>query len=284
MNKHFASLITVFIAASGLFFSCGNKANNNVGAFEFDSISLHEQAYLFGDTAKPACDFTLSLEYITQGNDAKLKDSVNSYLLSIALGSNYQNMKPIEAADAYKQKYVKNYLNDLEPIYLEEEKECKANNEEIGSWYNYYKGVKAYTQFYNKQLLVYRVDYNEYTGGAHGIYTSTFLNLDLRTLTPIHLDDLFVNDYKEALTDLLWNQLMADNQVATREELEEMGYASTGELEPTDNFYLSKEGITFYYNVYEITPYAMGAVAISLPYEAFQHLVSDNKDILNSVK
>ena len=113
-------------------------------------------------------------------------------------------------------------------------------------------------QLYTGHLLVYRIDYNEYTGGAHGIYMSTFLNFDLRTLAPIRLDDLFAGDYKEQLTDLLWNQLMADNKVATRQELEDMGYVTTGDLTPTENFYLGKDGITFYYNVYDIAPYVMG--------------------------
>lgn len=86
-------------------------------------------------------------------------------------------------------------------------------------------------QLCNTLILTYRIDYNEYTGGAHGIYMSTFLNLDLKTLSPIRLDDLFEGDYKEALTDLLWKQLMADNNVSTRQELEDMGYATTGDLD-----------------------------------------------------
>ena len=58
---------------------------------------------------------------------------------------------------------------------------------------------------------------------------------------------------------------MADNKVTTHEALEDMGYASTGDITPTENFYLSKEGITFYYNVYDITPYAMGPVKVTVP-------------------
>ena len=133
-------------------------------------------------------------------------------------------------------------------------------------------------------LLTYVITRSSYTGGAHGIYMSTFLNLDLRTLAPIRLDDLFVNDYKEQLTDLLWNQLMADNKVATRQELEDMGYVTTGDLTPTENFYLSKDGITFYYNVYDIAPYVMGPVKITLPYEMMQHLLSDETMALNDLR
>ena len=69
---------------------------------------------------------------------------------------------------------------------------------------------------------------------------ATFLNMDLTLMRPLRLDDIFVGDYKDALTDLIWNQLMADNKVNTHEALEDMGYASTGDIAPTENFYLSK--------------------------------------------
>ena len=69
---------------------------------------------------------------------------------------------------------------------------------------------------------------------------STFLNMDLTLMRPLRLDDIFVGDFQEALTDLIWNQLMADNKVTTHEALEDMGYASTGDIAPTENFYLSK--------------------------------------------
>ena len=103
-------------------------------------------------------------------------------------------------------------------------------------------------------------------------------------MTPIRLKDLFTDNYEEALTDLLWNQLMADNHVATREELEDLGYGSTGDIVPTENFYIGQEGITFYYNVYDIAPYVMGAIEISLPYEIMSHLLKDETKILDSVR
>ena len=125
--------------------------------------------------------------------------------------------------------------------------------------------------------------YNEYTGGAHGMYMSTFLNMDLTLMRPLRLDDIFVGDYQEALTDLIWNQLMADNKVTTHEALEDMGYASTGDITPTENFYLSKEGITFYYNIYDITPYSMGPVKVTIPYAIMEHLLGSNP-ILGDLK
>lgn len=283
MKKQTVSLLVLLLATSGFFFSCGNTMNKNAGALEFDSIQVNETSHLFGDTAKPACNLVINFTYAIQSSDVKLKDSLNTFFLSACFGEKYMTMKPEEAVKKYTEKYVSDYLKDLEPMYQKDEQE-KEDDATMEAWYSYYKGIEGHVQLYFKNLLIYRIDYNEYTGGAHGIYMATYLNMDLRTLSPIRLDDLFVSDYNEALTDLLWNQLMADNKVTTRQELEDMGYATTGDMEPTENFYLSKEGITFYYNVYEIAPYVMGPIKITLPYDVMQHLLSDDCMVLNEVR
>lgn len=282
MKKQYVSLLVILLATSGFLFSCGNSVNKNVGALEFDSIGVNETIYLFGDTAKPNCNIIINFAYVGQSSDEKLKDSLNSYFLSACFGEKYIGMEPGEAVKVYKERYTKDYLKDLEPMYARDEAE-KEDSATMESWYSYYKGIESRIQFYKKNLLVYRIDYNEYTGGAHGIYASTFLNMDLNTLRLIHLEDLFVADYSEALTDLLWNQLMADQKVATRQELEDMGYTSTGDLTPIENFYLDKDGITFYYNIYEIAPYVMGPVAITLHYDMISHLLSDDAGIITNI-
>lgn len=283
MKKQTVSLLVLLLAASGFFFSCGNIVNKNAGALEFDSIQVNETAHLFGDTAKPACNLVINFAYVSKSTDERMKDSLNTFFLSACFGDKYMTMTPEEAMKKYTEKYVTDYRKDLEPMYKKDEQD-KEDDASMEAWYSYYKGIESHVQLYTKQLLVYRIDYNEYTGGAHGIYMSSFLNMNLQTLSPIRLDDLFVNDYSEALTDLLWNQLMADNKVTSRQELEDMGYVTTGNLEPTENFYLGKEGITFYYNVYDIAPYVMGPVTITLPYEMMQHLLSDDSMVLNNVR
>lgn len=283
MKKQTVSLLVILLAASGFFFSCGNTTNKNTGSLEFDSIQVNETAHLFGNTAKPACSLTINFAYADSSTDSVLRDSLNTYFLSLCLGEKYMTMPPLEAVRQYTDDYVNGYRKDLEPIYQKDEQD-NADPNDMGAWYSYYKNIESRIQLYYKNLLVYRYYYEEYTGGAHGVYMTSFLNMDLRTLRPIHLDDIFVSDYQEALTDLLWNQLMADNNVTSRQELEDLGYTSTGDLTPTENFYLSKEGITFFYNIYEITPYVMGAIQISLPWEMMLHLMSDDTMVVNELR
>lgn len=276
MKKQTVSLLALLLAASGFFFSCGNTVNRNAYALEFDSIQVHEAVHLFGDTAKPNCNLTINFAFARQSSDVRLKDSLNSFFLFACFGDRYMTLTPEEAVKSYTERYVNDYRSDLEPMYRQEEEE-----DNIGNWYYYYKSIESNVQLCNSLLLTYRIDYNEYTGGAHGIYTTSFLNFDLRSLNVIRLDDLFEEDYQEALTDLLWKQLMADRKVGTRQELEEMGYGITGPLEPTENFYLSPKGINFYYNVYDIAPYSMGTTEITLSYEEIAPLMSSEFSTLS---
>lgn len=274
MKKQSVSLLVILLAASGFFFSCGNILNKNVGDLKFDSLQVNETAHLFGDTAKPACNLVINFAYAASAADPALKDTLNSFFLSACFGAEYMTMAPEEAVKTYTENYVSYYRTDLEPMFQKDEQE--NNGEAVGGWYSYYQRIESHVELCIPVLLTYRIDYNEYTGGAHGIYTSTFLNLDLRTYTPIRIEELFKEESEEELSKLLWTQLMKDNKVSTREELEEMGYGATGDLAPTDNFYLTSTGITFHYNVYDIAPFSMGATEISLPYDAMATLMSDD--------
>lgn len=274
MKKQYAGLLVVVIAVSGFLFSCGGK-NKEAKALEFDSIQVNETGHLFGDTAKPGCNLVIKFVYPTKANDDMLKDSLNAYFISACFGDKYIGQQPTEVVKQYKENYITEYRQDLESMYAEDQK-SKKTEKSIEDWYSYYKTIEGSVQYYDNNLLVYRINYNEYTGGAHGIYTATFLNMDLGVMRPLHLQDIFADNYTEPLTVLLWKQLMEQQKVTSREELEELGYGSTGEVAPTENFYLTKEGITFYYNVYDITPYTMGPVEIHLPYPMIAHLLGSN--------
>ena len=275
MKKQYVSLLAVILAASGFLFSCGDKMKKDTGSLEFDSIQVNKTAHLFGDTAKPACNLLINFAYPSKSSDELLKDTLDKYFIAACFGDKYMGEKPQEVVKQYTETYISEYRRDLEPMYLEDEKD-KENESSVGAWYSYYKGIESHVQLYEKNLLVYRINYNEYTGGAHGIYMTTYLNFDLGLMRPLRLDDIFVGDYQESLTDLIWNQLMADNGAKTRAELEDMGYGSTGEIAATENFYLNKDGVTFYYNVYDITPYAMGPVVVSLPFQMLEHMLGSN--------
>lgn len=274
MKKQYVIMLGGILSVSIFLSSCRDKVNR--GALKFDSVELNETAHLFGDTAKPACNLTVKYTYVSESSDKALMDSLNMFLTSATLGEKFIGTSPEEAIKYYAEDYTDGYCTDLEPMYIEDLNNKENEGTNIGSWYSYYRNIESEALFYEGDLLIYKIFYNEYTGGAHGSYMTTYLNMDLKNVRPLSLSDLFVGEYEEALTDLLWNQLTMQVKVTGREELEEMGYGLTGDLLPTENFYLDKEGITFHYNVYDFTPYVMGETEIKLPYEMISHLLGSH--------
>ncbi len=273
MKKQNVVLFVTMLSLSYLFSSCINKMSNRIGNLKFDSIQVNQTVHLFNDTAKPACNIAINFTYPIKADDSTLKDSLNVYFINACFGEKYAQEQPQSVIKTYVEEYVQEYRHDLEPMYIEDEKN-KENESSVDNWYSYYKNIESHIQYYEKNLLIYRIDYNEYTGGAHGMYSTSFLNIDLSLMRPLCLDDIFIGEYKEILTDLIWNQLMSENNVSSHEELEDLGFGSTGEIAPTENFYLSTEGITFYYNVYDIAPYAMGPIKITIPYPMIEEILN----------
>lgn len=108
----------------------------------------------------------------------------------------------------------------------------------------------------------------EYSGGAHGTPFREYFIFDRETGEQLSLDDIVENTPEEL-------QTMVGR--AFRELAEETNFAfeTPGDLEHTvadsvsydSAFYLTEEGIVFYYVPYEIAPFAAGFPEVVIPYQ-----------------
>jgi hypothetical protein len=112
-------------------------------------------------------------------------------------------------------------------------------------------------------ILCYRADTYAYTGGAHGMGISRFMVFDTDLKARIQLKDLFIDGYDEILGDMLEKKYSEIRFLDEEEPLTEAGLFDD-HIHPTENFQITEEGITFFYNPYELAPYAMGSITISL--------------------
>lgn len=281
MKKNSLSLFSLVFLTGAILFSCSGKSKDGKGELTYDgkklnadSIVVTETSHLFNDTTKPCCKLSIRFSYIQSATDKVVQDSINNALIATCLGNDYVGKAPQVAVTDYKNAYVKGYKNDVEQFYLEDQKK-KQENEFTYAWCNYTKNIHSDVMFCDEGVLVYQINTNEYTGGAHGYKATLFLNFNMATGKRIHLKELFDEENKSALTRLLLAQLEKDNKVSSEAELEEIGYFITEPLYPTENFYFTEEGINFFYNVYEIAPYAMGTTTIKLPYSAVKSLMKE---------
>jgi hypothetical protein len=115
-----------------------------------------------------------------------------------------------------------------------------------------------------------------FTGGAHGSATVTFQNLDPRTGTEILLSDLLIDDYEVALLPLAEARFREVRSIEDGMSLADAGFAFDNDVfSLTDNFSIGEDGLTFYYNPYDVAAYALGPTEISLRYDELDDLLKE---------
>jgi hypothetical protein len=73
---------------------------------------------------------------------------------------------------------------------------------------------------------------------------------------------------------------MTQNGYTTIDELAEKGqFTAPNEIVATDNFYVNEEGITWTYDPYEIAPYSVGVVQITLSWDEVLPFLMDDSSI-----
>lgn len=116
-----------------------------------------------------------------------------------------------------------------------------------------------------------------YTGGAHGWYNTSyycFRETDGKCLTT---DDLFTKGYAPALTKLV------DASVRSYQGDDHNDCIEPEVVEPNGNFIITAEGISFFYNIYEISPYVCGTFEGGATWSELSQWI-DPKGILGWVK
>ena len=135
----------------------------------------------------------------------------------------------------------------------------------------------GYTQHWNREInvsvpyqkypyLTLKFDYNEYTGGAHGMYGTNYIVFDREKNNVVSLEDIYKAE------EIINLQQKAENIFRKQEGLSENDdyadyFFENGKFYLSKNFALSKEGLVFHYGLYEIKPYVEGVTEIMVPVE-----------------
>ncbi len=114
----------------------------------------------------------------------------------------------------------------------------------------------------------------QYTGGAHGLQSVSCLVVDVNKGRVVRLADLFTAGYEKQLIEQLEKEFRREYDIPEGEPLNgENGLLFDPHLPVTSNFYLTKEGIGFVYNPYEVAPYVVGEINLFLPFSSLKGLL-----------
>lgn len=101
-----------------------------------------------------------------------------------------------------------------------------------------------------ENIATFTIGYYGYSGGAHGMYSTQFLNIDLTKKTLLDIDDVINPDQHDKLKELLWETYSNASNNET--------FTPKSEFYVEKDFYFSHDGITFIYPPYAIGSFAEG--------------------------
>lgn len=120
-------------------------------------------------------------------------------------------------------------------------------------------------------LVTYIISRWSYTGGARGMYATECHTYSLAGGYELSTADLFSERQLLGMEALLRRKLCEQYEAANDDELAERGFFPEY-ISLTENFRITPEGITFYYNPYDIGCYALGAVDVTMSREELENL------------
>jgi len=115
-----------------------------------------------------------------------------------------------------------------------------------------------------------------FTGGAHGNYGTGYYNFDAKTGKPLGLGDILIPNYQEQLKAIVEPIFRNTYLEEGMKNYSEAGfYFENDVFILTENFAITKNGLKFLYNPYEIAPYVMGQQEIIIPYSSLKTLIQE---------
>nr|WP_255552061.1 DUF3298 and DUF4163 domain-containing protein [Roseivirga sp. E12] len=123
-----------------------------------------------------------------------------------------------------------------------------------------------------------------YTGGAHPNQYQVYRSYDLQTGKAITLSDILSSGFEEELNQAAEIEFRMLKEIPPNEELKDRGYFfEGGTFVLNDNFAIINKSLIFYFNPYEIAPYAVGSTELELKLTDYINLLNEN-GVLNDLK
>ncbi len=285
MRSLFVSILSILLLLGSLV-SCEHKVPT-VQSVTFDTLSVDTICPLFYSYDKPACHLAIRMAKPEEGTPNETLHAIERFISTLPKDGSFE-----EDANGSVESMVSAYVRSYIVQYLSEGRDAIGRHETMedsikaaSTWMNYDEKVVGSILFNDDGFVSYQVVTDSYTGGAHGNKTINNGVFCLSNLDQITLDDLFNDVSKPDLNVLIRTELMKQNGCETIEELADKAqFLSPNDIEAPDNFFLNKDGITWTYNPYEIAPYSVGDVSVSLTWKELITLLAPDAPVIEFAK
>ena len=119
-----------------------------------------------------------------------------------------------------------------------------------------------------------------YTGGAHANTMQVYRSYDLQTGKVLTLADLLEEEFEIDLNEAAEVEFRMAKMIPPGRDLDDEGYFFEGNrFRLNENFAIMNRSLLFYFNPYEIAPYALGATELELKLTDYVKLIKDGSVI-----
>jgi len=268
MNRKFIPFAITAVVIS-LLFSCKKQH------YKFYTINKAQTIVLDKNNSQsPKDDIKVNMQF-AESVDEEHKvaaENINSSLLGKFFAS---QGKPEDVIREFIDNSAESYRSISYPLYIEQTEmyEGEFLKEMLASFENYYKIDGKFIPS-PEGTIAYEAEEQIYTGGAHPVNFTYYINFDKETGLRINLDDVFKDESRQQLNDLLLKMLMQQQKAKSIEDLNELGYLVEDDMSASENFLLKDDSIVFMYNVYDIAPYSMGPTRIAINYTEISEMMT----------
>ncbi len=257
------NMISAALAAATVLGIVGCCGTNEVG---YEKVEM-KKGYALVEGGRDSLRLDISLQFPKEGLVEDARKAVCDGIIGDALGEVFCGMTPQDAVKGYAEETLKNYRE----ANLEFVGQVAADPEdrEEGEWdiFTWDFTIEGRGEGEYNGIIAYTVTKYSYTGGAHGGSALLGLNFDKKTGEPVTEDDIFAFGYEERLGTALRTHLKSSLDKDSYDML------FVTDITPNGNFILSKAGITYIYGQYEIGPYAIGIVKVTVPWDEIQDIL-----------
>ena len=251
------------IASLLLLISCADKSGDqNLGnnSLQIETVILQQQSEGCENRDSGNCA-KIKIEYIELKNLPNLSamEKINSkiqkeLLRTIGREKNNNNF------DALMQNFIdeyKNFKKEFPESHQEWEIERRVDN-----------------NFKDDNILSCTISEYSYLGGAHPNTFLTVINFNLNSGEILNLPDILIDEYLDELNNIAEPIFRKEKELTKDINLTEAGFwFDDDKFSVNNNFTIGKDGLTFFYNSYEITAYAFGPTELFIPYNLIKKLI-----------
>lgn len=200
-----------------------------------------------------------SNDIIITNKHIKQETSVINEDINFPKVSSTKYIEGVDKINTIIEKDIFTWREDLTQLSKQYEKDFKDSKDELIP----FELVTKYDVTYNdNNLLSIPMDYYQFTGGAHGLTTKIGYNFQVDTGNKLKLKDLF-NDNFDFKTII--NKKVSEEIAKNPQEYFGDGADFKG-IKDEQDFYLDKDGLVVYFQLYEIAPYSSGIKEFRIPY------------------